>query len=76
MMTLGLGGDRCRRRDSRSGEWTCYQRRGSDLDLALALARVRKGMREGVAREWTGSQVAMPMRLARVWTRVAEGARL
>ena len=49
---------------------------GSDPDLAPALARVRKGMREGVAEKWRGSQATMPMRLARVWTKVAEGARL
>jgi hypothetical protein len=33
-------------------------------------------MREGVAREWRGSQAAVLMHLARVRTRVAEGARL
>ena len=33
-------------------------------------------MREGVAREWRGSQAAVSMHLARVWTEVAEGARL
>ena len=46
------------------------------MDPALALARVRKGMREGAAREWRGSQAAVPMCLARVQTRVVEGARL
>ena len=30
-------------------------------------------MREGLAREWRGSQAAMPMHLARVRTMVAEG---
>ena len=38
--------------------------------------RVQKGMRDGVAVEWRGSQDAMPMSLARVQTGVAEGARL
>ena len=33
-------------------------------------------MSEGLAREWRESQAAVPMCLARVWTRVAEGARL
>ena len=42
----------------------------------MDLARVQKGMREGVAREWRGSQAAVPMHLARVRTGVAEGARL
>ena len=50
--------------------------RGSDLDPALASARVQKGMREGAAGEWRGSQAVVPMRLAKVWTGVAEGARL
>ena len=83
-MMLELDHDRCRRRGSRSGvyrclrrscrrQWTYYRRRGSDLDLALAPARVWKGMREGAAREWRGSQAAVPMRLASVWTGVAEG---
>ena len=55
-------------------EWTCYQWRGSDL--ALVLARVQKGMRDGTAREWRGSQAAMLMHLARVQIGVAKGARL
>ena len=42
---------------------------GEDPDLALA--RVQKGMGEGVAREWRGSQAVVPIRLARVQTRVA-----
>ena len=55
---------------------TYCRQRGLDLDLALALARVLKGIREGVARELRGSQAVVPMRLARVRARVAEGARL
>ena len=35
--------------------------------------RVQKGMRDGVAVEWRGSQDAMPMSLARVWIGVVEG---
>ena len=47
-----------------------------DLACTIVEARVRKCMREGVAEEWRGSQAAGLMRLARVRTRVAEGARL
>ena len=53
---------------------TYCRRRGSDPDPAPAT--VRKGMREGPAREWRGSHVAMLMGPTRVQTGVAEGARL
>ena len=45
-----------------------------DLDLACTIveARVWKYMREGAAREWRGSRVAVPME-PRVQNRVAEG---
>jgi len=47
-----------------------------DPALALGSARVQKALRDGVAGEWRGSHAAMLMSLARVWTGVAEGARL
>ena len=50
--------------------------KGIDSDPALASARVWKGMREGVVGEWRGSHATMLIRLARVRTKVAKGARL
>ena len=46
-----------------------------DLDLACTIieARVQKCMREGVAREWIGSQATVPM-VPRVRSREEEGA--
>ena len=67
-MMLGLDRDRCRRRGARSGMYRRYRRRGSDPNPAPTPARVRKGMREGAAREWRGSQAVVPMCLARVQT--------